>query len=367
MNHSNFIDIEVKRGVVDEDGVVVIANGHTVSLHDATPTGRQVLIAAGCNPPLEYQLLQWKPDGQLEEVGPDELMKLTDGENHCFAFDSDRLFYLVLNDAKYPWASSVPEEVLRRLAKATEQDEVWQERRGESDILVPAGHTVSLAGEGLERFYTKARVWQLDVQNVEITSTTSTITVRRALELAKINPDLPWIFILKVEGKPKEQVELDTVIDLRTPGIERLRVRPKVINNGEGPGQRRQFTLLPKDEQFLATLPYAWETVLDQARRWLLIHDFAVPSGYHQASVTLAVEVPALYPNAEMDMFYCLPALTLASGAAIPQTEAQEIIQGESFQRWSRHRENSVWSPADDSVITHLALVEESILREVAE
>ncbi|GAB3464432.1 hypothetical protein GCM10027321_28280 [Massilia terrae] len=366
MNHSNYIDIQVKRNPSNPDNVLVIANGNTTTLHDVTPTGRQVLMGANCHPPLDFQLLQWKSDGQLEEIGPDELMTLDEAETHCFALETDRLFYFVLNDMKYPWAGDVPEAILRRLAKAHQQDQVWQERRGEADMLVPVGQAVSLVADGVERFYTKAQTWKLDVQNVEITSTTPTITVRHALELAKINPDLPWIFILKVEGKSKEQVELDTVIDLRTPGIERLRVRPKVINNGEGPGQRRQFTLLPKDEQFLATLPYRWETVLDQARRWLLLHDFEVPAGYQLASVTLAIEIPALYPSAELDMFYCSPALALASGTAIPQTEVREVILGESFQRWSRHRDNSVWSPADDSVITHLALVEESMLREVA-
>lgn len=366
MNNSNFINILVQRNSGQPEQLRVIANGITTTLDDLTPTGRQVLVAAKCQPPLNFQLLQWKADGQLEEIGPDELVKLDQPDTQCFAFETDRLFYFVLNEAKYPWGSAVPDAVLRRLAKAGEYDEVWQERRDEPDVLLPAGQTANLKGDGLERFYTKPKVWKLDVQNVEITSLEPTITVRRALELAEIQPDLPWIFILKVEGKPKEQVELDTIIDLRTPGIERLRVRPKVINNGEGPGLRRQFALQTKDEKFLATMPLRWEAVIDEGRRWLLLHDFIVPAGYQIGTITLAIEVPGPYPHAELDMFYCSPALALKSGATIPQSDVQQVILGEPFQRWSRHRENAVWSPADDSVITHLGLVEESMLREVA-
>lgn len=204
-------------------------------------------------------------------------------------------------------------------------------------------------------------------QGVIITSTTPTITVRYALELAGINPDLPWTFILKVEGRPKEQVELNTVIDLTMQGIERLRVMPKIINNGEGPCLRRQFSLLEKDENFLSAAPYRWETAIDGERRWLLLHDFPLPAGYQQFYIVLAVEIPLLYPSAELDMFYCSPAVTLPAGAQIPKTETQQSIFGISFQRWSRHRENKVWSPTDDSVITHLGLIEESLRREVGQ
>jgi hypothetical protein len=99
--------------------------------------------------------------------------------------------------------------------------------------VLPA-QSVDLAAEGVERFYTKLPTWKLDVQGVEVNPPAPTITVCQALELANINPDLRWTFVLKVDGK-KEQVELTTVIDLTKPGIEHLRVMPKVINNGEGP------------------------------------------------------------------------------------------------------------------------------------
>lgn len=109
------------------------------------------------------------------------------------------------------------------------------------------------------------------------------------------------------------------------------------------------------------------ETAIDGERRWLLLHDYRLPGGYQQSYVTLAIEIPLLYPSAELDMFYCAPAAVLQAGTQIPQTEVQQLIFGNTFQRWSRHRESTVWSSVDDSVITHLGLAEESLLREVTQ
>jgi hypothetical protein len=63
-------------------------------------------------------------------------------------------------------------------------------------------------------------------------------------------------------------------------------------------------------------------------------------------------------------MFYCHPPLALPSGAAIPQTQQIETVIGLPFQRWSRHRQ---WDPARDTLATHLALIDESLHREVGQ
>ena len=262
---------------------------------------------------------------------------------------------------------TVSEPTLRFLARVPEHAEVWVERKDEADLRLAPGTSVNLSGDGVEHFYTKIPTWQLDVQGIIISSPDSSISVRHALELANINPDLPWTIVLKVEGRPKEQVSLTTIIDLTTPGIERLRVMPKVINNGETPFPRRQFSLLERDLKFLDQSAYRWETVIDGERRWLLLHDYRLPSGYQQSQITIAIEIPMLYPSAELDMFYCAPTVVLNSGHAIPQTDFQQLIFGMVYQRWSRHREGSFWSPSHDSVVTHLGLVEESLVREVAQ
>jgi hypothetical protein len=112
----------------------------------------------------------------------------------------------------------------------------------------------------------------------------------------------------------------------------------------------------------LDRLGVRWETMLDGARRWLIIRAYSLPSGFNQAATDIAIEVPASYPGAQLDMFYCHPHLALASGAIIPQTQHNETVQSVSFQRWSRHRQ---WNSARDTLATHLALVDESLRREV--
>lgn len=94
--------------------------------------------------------------------------------------------------------------------------------------------------------------------------------------------------------------------------------------------------------------------------------DIRCPAGYNQQQVTLALEVPPTYPGAQIDMFYVFPSLALNSGQALECTQVQEAICGLSYQRWSRHRSDACqWRPDSDNVVTHLALVESALAKEV--
>ena len=205
--------------------------------------------------------------------------------------------------------------------------------------------------------------WKLNVQGVIVESRLPTIVVRDAIKRAGFDPDAGWIIVLKVAGEPRKEIDLTAVIDLKHPGIEKLRLTPKQINNGEAAQRRRlDFSLLAQDEAHLERLGFRWETVLDGARRWLIIREYPVPQGYTRSSTDIAIEVPVSYPGAQLDMFYCHPHLALAKGSAIPQTQHVEAVLGMGFQRWSRHRQ---WDSARDNLTTHLALVDESLRREV--
>jgi Prokaryotic E2 family E len=206
-------------------------------------------------------------------------------------------------------------------------------------------------------------LWKLNVQGVVIESPHPEITVRHAIKQAGFNPETPWIIVLKIVGEPKKEVDPSFVIDLRHEGIEKLRLTPKQINNGEmTAGRRLDFAMLPQDEEHLDRLGLRWETLIDAGRRWLIIRNYPVPPGYRSPATDVAVEVPVSYPGAQLDMFYCYPPLALRTGTAIAQTQHMEPVTGLLFQRWSRHRQ---WDPARDSLATHLALVDESLRREV--
>lgn len=205
--------------------------------------------------------------------------------------------------------------------------------------------------------------WKLNVQGVVIESLHPTILVRDAIQKAGFDPTSAWIIVLKIVGEPKKPVDLSTEIDLRHEGIEKLRLMPKQIDNGETPLPRRlDFSLLPQDETHLDRLGLRWETVLDGQRRWLLLPCYQVPAGYKAAQTTIAIEFPTSYPAAQLDMFYCHPPLIRQTGGDIPQTQHVETICGIPHQRWSRHRQ---WDSSRDSLTTHLALVDESLRREV--
>lgn len=194
------------------------------------------------------------------------------------------------------------------------------------------------------------------------------IVVRQALQDAGFNPDQGWQIFLIVKGQPKRAVGLTDTVDLRTAGIEKLRLTPTGVNNGEpAPKPRRDFDLLEVDEKYLDSLGCFWETIIDAGHRWLLIHNYRVPAGYHQQMVTLALLIPPTYPGAEIDMFYTNPKLTLTSGQPIDRTQVSAVC-GTPFNGWSRHRSGAApWKPAIDNVATHLALVESAIAKEVGQ
>ncbi len=205
--------------------------------------------------------------------------------------------------------------------------------------------------------------WKLNVQGVIIESSHPTILVRDAIQKAGFDATAPWIIVLKIAGEPKRPVELTTEIDLRHEGIEKLRLMPKQIDNGEAPLPRRlDFALLAQDEAHLDRLGLRWETVLDGQRRWLMLPGYPVPAGYIAVQTNIAIEVPTSYPAGQLDMFYCHPLLARQCGGDIPQTQHVETICGVPYQRWSRHRQ---WDSSRDTLATHLALIDESLRREV--
>ncbi|MFW5393263.1 multiubiquitin domain-containing protein [Yersinia sp. 2544 StPb PI] len=344
-------------------------HGSVIEITDPVPTGRQILTDAGKNPAEQYMLLMVDEKGVLTEVNlEDQVDVYNQGVEQFIFFESDRLFYVSLNGQRFPWGQShIRENVLRKIGKIPDNCSIWLEHQHRPDELLEEGQSVNLDEPGLEKLYTRHKCWQLNVQGVIVNSEQPTIIARDALKAAGFNPDKGWILVLKVKGEPKQTIAMDDVIDLRKPGIEKLRLTPAEINNGElAVVFPLDFALLEKDTAYLNQQNFEWETRVVGARRWLIIHDYPLPKGYNHAQIDLAVEIPTTYPDAQLDMFYVYPALTLASGQVISQTESRESILGNGYQRWSRHLNGATrWNPLTDSVTTHLAVVEESLLREV--
>ena len=337
-------------------------------LDDHTPTGRQVLAACGMSPHEQHVVLQWLSSGDLEEIRLEEPVKI-EGEEpvRLVVAEADRTYRFMLNDRSMEWPEPViGEAALRTLGRTPPSETLFVRREDEPDRPIDAKSPLDLNKRGTEEVYARDTGWKLDVQGVVIVSAKPTISVRDAMAKAGFDVAAAWVIVLKT-SVDRRQVDLDHVIDLRLPGIEKLRLTPREINNGEAPfALRRSFALLPGDEAGLAERGLAWATLVDQGRRWLILHDVVLPAGFNAATATIAMEVPPSYPAGEIDMFYVHPHLARVDGVTIPQTQIAQPIEGKSFQRWSRHRGAlAPWRPGLDSVLTHLALIDASLAREV--
>jgi hypothetical protein len=354
--------------------IVAIA-GFSLTFHDhhipeASPTGAQLAAVAGFKPDQAATVLEMLASGELEDRRLDERVDLRESTRKFVIVESDRSYKLTLDGTRVDWPCRVISGgQLRKLGQVGAGHEIYQDLPGNAERIIGDNDLADLGAQKVEVFKTRKRTWKLNVQGVLLTLDESSIVVRAAIQEAGFDPTENWIIVLRVRDQPKREVGLDEVIDLRMPGIEKLRLTPKEVNNGEAVVKpRRQFALLDVDDRFLNGLGLWWEAVTDAGRRWLLIHDYPVPLGYTTSRTLLALEIPLTYPGAQIDMFYTHPPLALKTGRAIDRTQVSASIQGQPFNGWSRHRgELSKWNPATDNVSTHLALVESALAKEVDE
>jgi hypothetical protein len=154
------------------------------------------------------------------------------------------------------------------------------------------------------------------------------------------------------------------VVNLREPGVERFTTMPKDTTEGRENPPRQDFTLPEADEAYLIGLGLPWETILDGGSRWLVIHDWQLPTGYNHQKTSLALLIPDNYSDSQIDMVYFQQHLARTDGRAIGALSSQAIA-GATWQRWSRHRTSqNPWRVGVDDVASHLALVDEWLCRE---
>ena len=128
---------------------------------------------------------------------------------------------------------------------------------------------------------------------------------------------------------------------------------------------KRDFALPEQDTTFLDGSGYKWETIREGMGQWIIIHGFSVPLGYNTSLVSVALKMEPNYPVTQFDMAYFLPHLNRTNGRTIGAL-APQLIQGQNWQRWSRHRTaQNPWRVGLDDVSTHLKLVEYWLEREL--
>lgn len=345
-------------------------DGAAIKTNDAVLSGRQIRESAGLSPASDYILIK-VGEGSGQSIGLDETIDLRINEQPSFiSFCSDRVYHFTVNERGFEWgADKITVSDLRKYADISDSETLFLERIDAPDKQLTNDGSIQLASKGVERISSRKPFWKLNVQGVLLTLTTPMVVVKDALAQAGFDPDKGWIAILKRKGEAKLQVALTDTIDLTHPGIEKLRLTPAQINNGEAlSAPRREFVLLEKDEAYLNERGLVWETYVEGGRRWLLLRNFILPEGFNHAVIDIAIDIPPTYPRSEIDMFHCFPYLTLKSGATIGETSGRTDISGQTYQQWSRHLNGQTrWNPATDSVMTHVAVIEASLLKEVGE
>ena len=331
------------------------------------PTGREILAAGEITPIEEVVLLQWLPSGDFEEIRLGEKIQVTEGERSYLIYgQSDRLYRMSVNQQSVLWPEAkISEDQLRKIGRIADGDKLVLRRKDGDERVLEAGEVIDLAAASSEEVYSvpgpETTVWTLNVQGVSVQSETPKISVREALLKAGFDSDKNWIIVLK-DADGKIQLGIDDEIDLSKEGIEKLRLTPQEINNGDNAptlGVEPAFALLPSDDEGFQRRGFVPRRVVEGGRRWLIFDAYPLPMGLVPQAVAVALEIPPSYPRAEIDMFYCHPAVQRDDGRAIPQTEATETIEGRTYQRWSRHRgAQSQWDAKTDTVLTHLTLVD---------
>ena len=338
----------------------------SLRLDDPTPTGAQLARAAGFRANDSVVVLQITASGHLESISPEELADLESGRRFIID-ESDRSFRLTINGSTFDWiAPRISGTQIRFVGRVPDTESLYLAKESEPDQLISNEDHVDLRGRNAEAIYSKKSEWKLNVQGVVVAYTSPTVSVRQALVDVGFDPEAGWIIHLKVKGEKNARVELDFEIDLRTRGIEKIRLTPKDVNNGDC-AATNDFSLLAEDHKFLDSLGLQWRTVLEGGKRWLIVEKFPLPDGYTSPETSVALLIPASYPAAQIDMFYVHPEARLASGVSIAATNSHTQIEGCRYTRWSRHRSgNSTWNPNRDNVRTQFALVEGALDREVA-
>lgn len=197
---------------------------------------------------------------------------------------------------------------------------------------------------------------EVDVREAELTGAQILGLVGKTSEGWKLYQHRP--------GHQPTLVEPSEIVNFRKHGVERFTTMARDTTEGTVCALRADFRLPEADEAYLNSLGLDWEAVRDAGTNWVIIHGWTLPTGYSSASVRIALLIPAMYPDAQIDMVYVSPDLSRVDGKPIGAL-ARQVIQGEAWQRWSRHRTSvNPWRIGEDDVASHLALVDEWFRRE---
>lgn len=121
---------------------------------------------------------------------------------------------------------------------------------------------------------------------------------------------------------------------------------------------RRHFRIACGDEESLNATGLEWETVSEHGCRWLIIRRRPLPAGFDVTLADLALVIPPLYPDVQIDSVLFRPCPRLPGGTNLSHVSPYSF-DGDTWTHLCRHRTASnPWRPGVDDIASHLALVD---------
>jgi hypothetical protein len=117
--------------------------------------------------------------------------------------------------------------------------------------------------------------------------------------------------------------------------------------------------VLPDDVDYLRRQGVRWAATQEGGHVCLVIAGFRLPAGYSSAETDLLIRLPAGFPDAAPDMWWCDPWVRLvATGQPPPNADQTESYLGRPWQRWSRHfPDPSAWKAGRSGVESYMTII----------
>lgn len=156
--------LRVQRWPIEIAAADLIFSPHV--LRDPLPSGRQIIALAGHRDPTGYIVLQWLPDGALEELRLEELTDVAArGIERFIVVKSDRSFRLQVEGLRLEWPCAlITAGTVKVLAGRTDEDlAVVLERQDHPDQVLDDDDIVDLSAVGVEKFRLSPRAGQIEI------------------------------------------------------------------------------------------------------------------------------------------------------------------------------------------------------------
>jgi len=136
------------------------------------------------------------------------------------------------------------------------------------------------------------------------------------------------------------------VVSLEPKGVERFYTGKEDTNAGE-----RCLVLPESDQRFVDDHNMVVEALADGDKKGVVFKGFNTGGRFDHATTDVLLILPAGYPDACPDMFYCDPWIKLQGSSAWPEKADNALnFGGRQWQQWSRH--NSEWRAGVDGIQT---------------